>query len=1032
MTNAPRLVLLTLISLAIPGLRASGQAAGEAPLRFNRDIRPILSNNCFKCHGPDEKKRKGGLRLDSFEGATAARKKRAAVVPGKPADSELVARIHTGDEDDQMPPPDSGKSLTPAQKQILTKWVEQGATYQKHWSFEPIARVAPPAVKQVGWVRNPIDAFVLARLEAAGLMPSAEADRYTLIRRVYLDLIGLPPTTQEAEAFVNDHSSDAYEKVVERLLANPHHGERWARHWLDQARYADSNGYSIDSPRTMWPYRDWVIKAINDDMPFDRFTIEQLAGDLLEKPTESQLVATGFHRNTLINQEGGTDPEQFRVEAAVDRLNTTASVWLGLTVGCAQCHTHKFDPISHTEYYQLYAFFNSDADRNTADPVLRMPTPEQKEKLAALKKQLADARRELAAYDKRPAAGTQIATEASKRAGEWKATKWTVVPPSNVKAQSSAQLTKLEDGSVLANGKNPDEELYQITINPPLQKVTAIRLEALTDDTLPHKGPGRAKNGNFVLHEFRVIDSGGGARAFADALADFEQNDYPVDSAVDGRLDTGWAINTGAGGGPMNVARSAVFVFKQPAEFKNAEPLLVELQSAPGPRGYAIGRLRLSVTDQEKPNLGEGDPLGIALRTEPAKLTPAQKQLLADRLRIGEPGREALAKRMKDAEDAIRKVEGEAPNTMVMRRLPEPRPTFVHVRGDFLRHGDPVQPGTLAVLHPFKHETEVATRLDLAKWLVDPANPLTPRVTVNRVWMRYFGNGLVETENDFGTQGTPPTHSELLDWLGGQLVHPSTSSGQAPSTSSGQPWSMKELHRLIVTSATYRQASTARADLAKVDPTNKLLGRQNRLRVEAEIVRDLALGASGMLIPKIGGPSVYPPQPEGVYAFTQVKQKWPTSTGEDRYRRGLYTFVFRSSPYPALTTFDVPRPDVACTRRIRSNTPLQALTWANSTVSFEIAQGLAKRLLTTEPGADDAARLSVAFRTCLARAPQPQESTQLLAFLRDQQAGFAADLDNAKKVAPKGLPAGVEPARAAAWTALARVLINLDEFVTRE
>jgi hypothetical protein len=699
-------------------------------------------------------------------------------------------------------------------------------------------------------------------------------------------------------------------------------------------------------------------------------------------------------------------------------VNTTASVWLGLTVGCAQCHTHKYDPISHHEYYQLYAFFNSDADRNSAEPVLRLPTPEQKQKLAALRKDLADARRELAAYDKKPAAGGQIATAAAAKAKEWKPTKWTTVPPSNVKAQSGAELKRLEDGSVLAGGKNPDEELYQVTINPPLKKVTAIRIEALTDDSLPNKGPGRAKNGNFVLHEFRVIDSGGGARAFSDALADFEQKDYPVDSAVDGRLDTGWAINPGAGGGPMNVGRSAVFVFRQPAEFKNAEPLLVELQSAPGPRGYAIGRLRLSVTDEERPNLGDLDPLGIALKTDPSKLTVAQKALLAERLAVNDPGREPLAKKVKDVEAAIRKVEGEAPNSLVMRRLPEPRPTFVHQRGDFLRPGDPVKPGTLAVMHPFKPAAEVATRLDLAKWLVDPANPLTPRVKVNRVWMRYFGNGLVETENDFGTQGTSPTHPELLDWLAGEFVK--------------RGWSMKALHRLIVTSATYRQASVARADLARVDPINKLLARQNRLRVEAEIVRDLALGASGMLAPKVGGPSVYPPQPEGVYAFTQSKQKWPTSTGPDRYRRGLYTFVFRSSPYPALTTFDVPRPDVACTRRGRSNTPLQALTWANSVVSFELAQGLAKRMLSVQPQSDDAARVAAAFRTCLARDPRPEEAQRLLAFLREQQAGFAKDLDSAKKVAPKDLPADVDPARGAAWTALARVLINLDEFITRE
>jgi hypothetical protein len=987
--------LLTLATLMTGWLVTRAPAADPPPAKndaivFNRDIRPILSNYCFYCHGPDEKKRKGGLRLDSFEGATAPRKKLPAITPGNLEKSELIHRITTADEDDMMPPPDSGKKLTDAQKATLRRWIEQGAKYQKHWSFEPIADVTPPAVQDSTWARNPIDHFILAKLQSRGLTPSPEADRHTLIRRVYLDLVGLLPTPDEVDAFVNDPSPDAYEKLVDRLLASPHYGERWARHWLDQARYADSNGYSIDSPRTMWPYRDWVIKALNDDMPFDQFTIEQLAGDLLEKPTESQLVATGFHRNTLINQEGGTDPEQFRVEAAVDRTNTTGAVWLGLTVGCAQCHTHKFDPITHKEYYQLYAFFNSDADRNTAEPTLRLSVPQQKENLAELRKQLADARRDLADYDKRPKT-----TSAPGVVVGWKPTQWTPVAPGNYKSQSGAELKKLDDGSVLAAGKNPDEELYQITINPPIAKVTAIRVDALTDASLPKNGPGRAKNGNFVLHEFRVIDSGGGAREFADALADFEQANYGVDNAIDGRLDTGWAINT-SGAGAMNVARTAVFVFKKPAEFKNAEPLLVELQSAPGPRGYAIGRFRLSVTDDPRPNLGDKDP---------TRFTP-------------DPAREPLAKRVKEAESDIKRLEDQAPTAMIMRRLAEPRPTFIHLRGDFLRHGDPVQPAALQVLHPFKPSSPVPTRLDLAKWLVDPANPLTPRVTVNRIWMRYFGNGLVETENDFGAQGSAPTHAELLDRLSKEFIH--------------RGWSMKAMHRLIVTSATYRQVSIARPELTRADPLNKLLGRQNRLRVEAEIIRDVSLAAGGLLVPKIGGPSVYPPQPEGVYAFTQVKQRWPTSTGEDRYRRGLYTFVYRSSPYPALTTFDVPRPDVTCTRRLRSNTPLQSLTLANSEAQFEMAQGLARRILSDQSLADDPARITQAFRLCLARTPDATEIQQLDTFLRDQQTGFAADVKGAKEVAPKSLPPEIAPARAAAWTALARVLLNLDEFVTRE
>ena len=983
-------------------LAASAVEPGK--ILFNRDVRPILSDNCYACHGPDDKKRKGGVHLDTFAGATAEKDGRRALVPNNPAASELIKRILTDDEDDLMPPAGSGKKLTPQQKEILKAWVEQGGQYQKHWAFEPVGKFDPPATKLEGWARNPIDSFILAGLEAKWLAPSPEADKATLIRRAYLDLIGLPPTPADVDAFVKDASPDAYEKVIDRLLASKHYGERWGRHWLDQARYADSHGYSIDAPRQMSLYRDWVIDAVNADMPFDQFTVEQLAGDLLDKPTQRQLVATGIHRNTMINQEGGTDAEQFRVESAVDRVSTTGAVWLGLTVGCAQCHTHKFDPITHHEFHQLYAFFNSDADRNSVEPTLKLSTDEQRKQIDALKKELAEAKR--VATPSKPdksATGTKPQPAVA-------AMKWTVATPQALTAKSGATLTKLPDDSVLAGGKAPDDEHYTVTVKSPLKTITAIRIECLTDDSLPKKGPGRASNGNFVLHEVKLVDINANVHDFADASADVEQDKYPADAAIDKDLTTGWAINPGKGG-PLNVNRTLVLTLAAPLKIVADEGFHIELSCAQ--KSYAIGRFRISVT--------ENAPAGAA--------TPAVANATGTPAQTAKPVDPAPAKRVKDLELQIKSLEGSVASAMVMRRLPEPRPTHVMIRGDFLRKGDVVQPGTLAVLNPFKPRAQSAParpdngksqpipdRLDLARWLVDPANPLTPRVTVNRVWMRYFGAGLVETENDFGTQGTQPTHPELLDFLAGRFV--------------AEGWSMKKLHKLIVTSATYRQASTARPDLAAADPLNKLLGRQNRLRVEAEIVRDLALAASGLLTDKVGGPSVFPPQPDGVYAFTQVKKTWPTSTGPDRYRRGLYTFVYRSAPYPQLTTFDVPRPDVTCTRRLRSNTPLQSLTQANGAATFEMAQALAARVMTDAK--DDAGRLALAYKLCLSRDPSADEAATLTAYVDGQRKEFAGDAAAAKKVASDKLPVGVTPADAAAWTAVARVLLNVDEFIMRE
>jgi mono/diheme cytochrome c family protein len=756
---------------------AAARAAG-GPVDFARDVRPIFAASCFECHGAD--KHKGGLRLDARKAALAGGVSGSNIVPGKSADSVLVHRLRGHGGEDRMPL--KKQPLSEQQIATIAAWIDQGAQWpdalagddaegKTHWSFVAPVRHEPPAVKDAAWVRNPVDRFILARLEKEGIKPSPEAPGETVLRRVSLDLTGLPPTPAEIDAFVADASADAYEKQVERLLASPHYGERWGRHWLDAARYADSNGYSHDTPRSIWKYRDWVIDAFNRDMPFDRFTAEQLAGDLLPNATLDQKIATGFHRNTQFNTEGGIDAEQFRVESVIDRANTTGTVWLGLTVGCAQCHNHKFDPIAQKEYYRLFAFFN-----NTEEPELRLGTPED------------DAR------------GRRI-------------------------DQLEAELQPF--------ASNPDDAVIK------------------------------------------------------------------------------------------------------------------------------------------------------AKRAELQKLRRLEKGVLT--------------------------------TLVIEERKTNPRQTTVLIKGDFTRPGEPVTPGVPSVLPPLK--AEKPSRLDLARWLTSPDNPLTARVTVNRIWQQYFGRGIVETENDFGSQGSPPTHPGLLDWLATEFLK--------------QGWSQKAMHRLIVTSATYRQASAARPDLAAADPTNKLLARQSRLRLEGEIVRDVSLAASGLLSRKVGGPGVYPPQPEGVTSVGQVKHEWKTSKGEDRYRRGMYTFFFRNSLHPLLGAFDTPDATSTCTRRLRSNTPLQALNLLNDEGFVEFAQALAARVLKEAPG-DDAARVDHAFRLCTGRRPADDERQTLLTLLDRQAAAFTAAPEEASLLAGKLVPPGTDVNRFAAWTIVARVLLNLDETITRE
>ena len=962
--------------------------ATQAEIDFNRDIRPILSDNCFYCHGPDEKTREADLRLDIREAAIADLGGYAAIVPGKPEASELYLRItHAGG--DIMPPAKAKKILSVEQRQLVRDWIAEGAEYAGHWAFEPLK------VSEVPANAHPIDHFIHSRLAAKDITSSPEATRDVLIRRAYLDVLGLLPEPEVVDAFVANDSPDAWEKLVDKLLANPHYGERWGRHWLDQARYADSNGYSVDSARQMWPFRDWVIRAINDDMPFDQFTIEQLAGDLLQQPSKSQLIATAFHRNTLINQEGGSDPEQFRVEAAIDRVNTTGAVWLGLTVSCAQCHTHKFDPIPHEEFFNLYAFFNSGTDRNNSGRTLSVLEGEVF--AGAPEYQLPG---ELSMAERQRLQDKWEAEENARFASSEDTVDtptWTQATPGKAWTSSKHELQILQDQSLLV-GKLGSNDSFFVETSTALDTIRSVRLRTLTHKSLPKKGPGQAGNGNFVLTGFEVrID--GKPQAIASVYSDHAQDGYPVTAAIDGNPDTGWAINSSRKSKvPMNTDHEALFLLKKPlqAQGKPLEIRLLHQRNA----NYHVGRFAIDFSAQiSTQSQKEDSRFRDALAVTPDKRSTEQKQLIDRRFVADVPA----AKRAKSAKEG---------KVMIMQDHAKPRQTFLLNRGDFTRpdkaRGE-LHPGGLSAVAPPLPPKAGRNRLDLANWLVHSDNPLTARVTMNRMWMRYFGRGLVETEEDFGTQGSLPTHPELLDWLAHRFIDGG--------------WSMKAMHRLILTSASYRQSSHARPDLQDIDARNLLLARQNRLRVDAEVVRDAALCASGLLTSRIGGPSVHPPQPDGIYSFTQSRKSWKTATDDDRYRRAMYTMFYRSAPHPLFTIFDAPDFSAVCTRRVRSNTPLQSLTVANDPAFLEFAQGLAKRMLEKP---DREAQIRHGFRLALSRAPSATELAALLAYSEQQLGAWNSDLATfaGKDLAPT--------AESATLVAVARAILNTDNFITRE
>ncbi len=1012
--------------------------AVERKVDFGQDVQPLLKDRCWSCHAGE--KQESGLRLDRRDLMMNGGDLGRILEPGQSDSSRLIHYVHGTDPDHVMPP--EGDRLTKEQIGILRAWIDQGCEWPEsanistaknsHWAYQPIKSQSLPAVKDQSWPRNEIDHFVLAELERRGIVPSPEANRFMLLRRLSLDLTGLLPTIEEVDSFVNDTTPDAYDKLVDRLLVSPHFGERWGRHWLDMARYADSDGYEKDNPRPdAYRWRDWVIDAINADMPFDQFTIEQLAGDLLPDATSMQRLATAFHRQTLTNTEGGTDQEQFRVEACFDRTETTGTVWLGLTVGCARCHSHKYDAITQREYYQLFSVFNNGDESTTTVPKSDADVAAYSglkaafdEKLSTLRTQLAEAQLAQAAEFTKWQVGTlnRLKTAATDPV------KLHVLKQPTYASETGIQFEQQNGGVVLVRGENPERAVYSITGQSNLKSVTGLRLDVFPDTSLPANGPGRVAHGNFVLSELTMEiaskpDFSAAQRVeFASAKADFEQADRPwaAKNVLDGDDQSGWAIAPEYGKEHWLTAS-----LKQPLDLTSNSYVRIRLSHQYGQQ-HTIGRFKLSLLTGIESDAALPENIVNALNQPEDQRSEEQKQQLQDHFNH----QTSPVKELVTQIDELKKQEPPKPELsvrIVVQRTQNPRKTHVLRRGEFLNPLTEleVQPAGLATLPAFsvRENNPPGDRLDLARWLVSPENPLTPRVTANHIWRLLFGHGIVRTANDFGVRGEKPTHPELLDWLAADLL-----SGSGTQ----RAWSRKALIRRVVTSATYRQASKHRPELRDVDPQNLLLARQNRIRVEGEIVRDISLDVSGLLSRKMGGPSVYPPLPPGIAELSYAGNfKWADSQGEDRYRRGMYTFFKRTSPHPNLITFDCPDANITCIERQSSNTPLQALTSLNNETFAETARAFARRLLSTD-NADDTARLSYAMRLCLARTITPDEQVQLQALLDDSKTWYAAHPDQAGQLIGKETVAGVPSETAAAWISVARVLLNLDEFITRE
>lgn len=1007
---------------------------------FSRDIRPILSDNCFLCHGPAEEMREADLRLDQRGSAIGI----GAIDPDNLPQSELIARIRSADPDVRMPPPNSGKALQAEEQDRLERWILQGAKYSEHWAFVPPQRPDVPDAGELldgtgsSWVVNPIDAFVLARMSAHGLAPSPPAARETLLRRLYLDLTGLPPSPAELnEALAGN---DNLESLVQQLMTSPHFGEKWALWWLDAARYADSDGYEKDKPRSVWFYRDWVIHAMQTDMPYNQFVVQQIAGDLLPGAGQNERVATGFLRNSMVNEEGGADPEQFRVEAIFDRVDAIGKSILGITTQCAQCHTHKYDPLSNREYYQMFAALN-----DFHEATISVFTPEQDRLRERIEGEVAAIEAELRAAT--PDWQQRLETwETTARGG---LVQWQSLVPTE-RPWDGQKFRPLPDGSIISESYAPTRTTDSFGLDVQPQTITAFRIDVLTHPQLPRSGPGRSIYGTGALSEFeveitsqddpqskrkvkfvRAISDVNAPRSLLPAIYRDREPDKddrvtgPIAYAIDGDQKTAWTTDSGPA--DRNQDRYAVFFPERPIEIKSPSKLVISLRQMHGGwnsddnQNYLLGRYLFSASNQ--PQDVERAPIPVAVQR--IIHTPAEQRSERDRAALFSHWRTTVEE-FADANARIASLWKSFPETdsqLVVQQTDQPRESFVMQRGDFLNPGEPVSPAAPEFLNAFP-DTSEPDRLRFARWLVADDAPTTARVIVNRIWQAYFGRALVETPEDFGFQSAPPSHPDLLDWLAVELME--------------NGWSLKHIHRLIVNSATYRQSSRTNGWLASQDPANRWLARGPRFRVNAEIVRDIALSASGLLDDAVGGPSVYPPAPQFLFQppASYGPKQWPESQGSDAYRRSLYVHHYRSVAYPPLQVFDAPKGDAACVRRTRSNTPLQALVMLNEPQFVQCARAMAARVLR-EAKPDDVARLQYAHRLCVAREADDQELAVLQELLQQQRERVASgqvrvdSLVGTSEATFRQLT-GQSPGDFAPWIVVCRALLNLDETITKE
>ena len=1000
-------------------------SSGDERVSFRRDIRPILADKCFHCHGPDEQQRQAGLRLDEPESATAAAESGDfAIVPGQSAASALMARVTHEDPELRMPPVDTGKKLDQHEIDLLQRWIDEGASFEQHWSLAPIVRSPVPSVADQAWPRSPLDHFVLARLERERLRPSEPADHRTLIRRVTFDLTGLPPTVEEVAAFVADESPQAYEKLVDRLLKSPGYAEHMTRFWLDVVRYGDTHGLHLDNYREIWPYRDWVISAFDRNMPFDQFTIEQLAGDLLPEPTLEQLVATGYNRCHISTNEGGAIEEEWYVRNVVDRVSTTGTVFMGLTLGCAQCHDHKFDPVTQKEFYQLFAFFNnldgSALDGNAANPapVVQVPTVDQKRQLDDLRRR----EQKLSQHFKQP--WPELDERQRAWESEWSGNDkhvWTVLDPLKFESTAGATLHKLDDLSVLAEGENPAQDIYEVVVQTDQYPIGSLRLETLTHESLPHTGPGRAGNGNFVLGEIEVQtvsisdDSQPQTVKFLRAEADHEQEGYPAAKVIDGNVGSndGWSPE----GAVRHEDRRLVLTAAEEIGYPGGTELRIRLLCNTTQSQHVIGRFRLAVASLDE-NIFSLLTIGAEQRTS------EQRKQIQDyfRRQHTNEGR-SVANELDAVRQELGRIEKQVATTLVMKERPEPRVAYFLQRGHYEAKGDPVERATPAALPPMDHQLP-RNRLGLAQWLIDPRHPLTARVAVNRIWQQVFGRGIAETSEDLGSQGATPTHPELLDWLAIEWME--------------DGWDVKRLMKRLIMSATYQQSSRIRPELRGRDPYNTLLARGPRFRLDAEMLRDQVLAVSGLLVHQLGGPSVKPPQPDGLWYAVGYSGsntvRFVADAGADKvYRRSLYTFWKRTSPPPQMATFDAPSREACTVRRERTNTPLQALMTMNEVQYLEAARQLAQNAMLeaeTSPGA----RAQYMFLRATARLPDPTELDTLVQTFHDHRDHYRRHTEAASSlVRTSGLTADVELAidELAAWTMIGNLILNLDEVLSK-